>query len=99
DDRDSGTTQTAYTTHHVTIEGLQPSTQYAFRILSGEKPTRYDNNGTPYTTSTGPVVGATPTSQNFYGKVEQANKQPAGGSLVYVTIPGSATASTIVSES
>lgn len=98
DDRDSGSTQGSYVTHHVTIEGLQPSTQYAFRILAGEKPTRFDNNGSPYTTATGPVVGATPTSQNFYGKVEQASKQPAGGSIVYLTLPGGATASTIVSE-
>lgn len=99
DDRDSGSTQGSYTAHHITIEGLQPSTQYAFRILSGEKPTRFDNNGTPYTTATGPVVGSTPTSQNFYGKVEQPSKQPAGGSIVYVTLPGGATASTIVTES
>jgi hypothetical protein len=99
DDRDSGTTQSAYTTHHVTIEGLQPSTEYSFRILSGEKPTRFDNNGSPYLTATGPVVGATPTSQNFYGKIEQPSKQPAGGSIVYVTLPGGATASTLVTES
>jgi hypothetical protein len=99
DDRDSGTTQGSYTTHHVTIEGLQPSTQYSFRILSGDKPTRFDNNGSPYATSTGPVVGATPTSQNFYGKVEQPSKQPASGSIVYVTLPGGATASTLVTES
>lgn len=99
DDRDSGTTQGSYTTHHVTIEGLQPSTQYAFRILSGEKSVRFDNGGSPYTTATGPVVGETPTSQNFYGNVELASKQPASGAIVYVTLPGGATASSLVTES
>lgn len=99
DDRDSGATLGSYVTHHVTIEGLQPSTQYSFRILSGEKSVRFDNGGSPYTTSTGPVVGATPTSQNFYGNVQQPSKQPASGSLVYVTLPGGATASTIVTDS
>lgn len=98
DDRDSGNSQGSYLTHHITIDGIQPSTQYAFRILSGEKPTRFDNAGSPYTTSTGPVIGATPTSQNFYGEVQQPSKTPASGAIVYVTLPGGATASTIVSD-
>lgn len=98
DERD-GATQGKYRTHHVTMDKLQPSTQYAFRILSGEKPTRFDNNGTPYTTSTGPVIGATPASQNFYGNVQLPSKQSANGSIVYITMPNGATASTIVRES
>lgn len=88
-----------YITHHVTLEGLQPSTQYAFRILSGPTPTRFDNNGSPYTATTGPVIGATPASQNFYGNVELASKQPAGGTIVYLTLPGGSTSSTLVKES
>lgn len=88
-----------YLTHHVTIEKLQPSTQYAFRILSGDKPTRFDNNGSPYTASTGPVIGATPTSQNFYGNVQLSSKNAADGAIVYLILPGGATASTMVRES
>ncbi len=88
-----------YVTHHVTIEGLQPSTQYAFRILVGDKPTRFDNSGSPYNTATGPVIGATPTSQNFYGEIQLPSKQGADGSLVYLTLPGGATASTLARES
>lgn len=99
DERDSATNKGEYVTHHVNIEGLQPSTEYAFRILSGSKPTRFDNNGSPYTASTGPVIGATPPSQNFYGNVELPSKQAASGSLVYLTLPGSATTSTIVRDS
>ena len=94
DDRDVGET-TGYQTHHVTIEGLQPGTQYAFRILSGDNLVRFDNNGSPYTTATGPVIGGTPTSQNFYGDVTP----PSAGSIVYLTLPSSATVSTLVTES
>jgi hypothetical protein len=99
DERDSATNKGSYVTHHVTIEGLQPSTQYAFRILAGTKPTRFDNNGSPYTTSTGTVIGATPASQNFYGNIQLPSKQPADGAIVYITLPGGATASTLVRES
>lgn len=98
DDRDSNA-QSESLTHHVTIEGLQPNTQYAFRILVGTKPNRFDNNGSPYTVTTGTVIGATPPSQNFYGKVETTSKQAADGSIAYLTLPGGATASTIVRES
>lgn len=98
DERDT-TNPGLYQTHHVTIEGLQPSSQYAFRILSGEKQTRFDNNGSPYTTTTGVVIGATPTSANFYGNVQLASKQAADGSIVYLTLPGGSTASTLVRES
>lgn len=98
DDRDDSVGG-SYQTHHVTVEGLQPSTQYAFRIVSGEKPIRFDNNGSPYTATTGPVIGATPASVNFYGNVQLPSKQMAGGSIVYLTLPGSATASTLVNES
>lgn len=83
-------------THHVTVEGLQPSTSYAFRILAGETPTRFDNNGSPYNVTTGPVIGATPSSENFYGKAELPTKQGAEGAIAYLTLPGGATASTLV---
>ncbi len=98
DDRDNGS-QGGYQTHHVTIEGLQPSTAYAFRILSGEKRTRFDNNGSPYTATTGPVIGSTPASVNFYGNVQLPSKQMAAGAIAYLTLPGSTTVSTLVNES
>lgn len=91
-------TEGKYLTHHVVVQGLQPNTQYAFRIL-GENSSRFDNNGSPYLTSTGPVIGATPPSQNFYGNVLLPSKQPAEGSIVYLTLPGGATASTLVGTS
>ncbi len=97
DDRDTSSKGT-FQTHHVTVEGLQPSTQYAFRILTGDKPTRFDNSGSPYTVATGPVIGATPSSQNFYGNVVLSSKQPAEGALVYISFPGAAPASAVVRE-
>lgn len=99
DDRDTSEKQSPFNTHHVTISGLQPNTQYAFRILSGEKLTRFDNNGSPYNTATGPVIAVTPPSNNFYGKVQLPSSQAANGSIVYLAMPGGTPASTIVPES
>jgi len=99
DERDVGGTTGKYKTHHVTVTGLQPSTQYAFRILSGEKQTRFDNNGSPYSASTGAVIGATPLAESFYGEVELASGRPAEGSIVYVALPGAQPASVLVKSS
>ncbi len=99
DERDKGQTTGSYQTHHISIEGLQPSTQYAFRIKSGESLTSFDNGGSPYTVTTGPVIGSTPVSKNFYGTVELPSKQSTRGTIVYVALPGAAVASTLVNES
>lgn len=99
DERDSGG-MGLYTTHYVTIAGLQPSTQYAFRIMSGERgERRFDNNGSPYTTTTGPVIALTPSSESLYGVVQLATGAGAEGALVYLTLPGSGVASTLVPSS
>lgn len=97
DDRDANG-KLAFTTHHITLSSLQPNTQYGFRILSGDPVTRFDNNGSPYTATTGAVIGATPPSVNFYGDVVQGSKQPAGGAIVYMTLPSGATSSTLTGE-
>jgi hypothetical protein len=99
DDRNTGEKAQAYQTHHVTLTGLQPSTQYAFRILSGDKQTVFDNNGSPYSATTGPLISNTPLSKNFYGTVQLSSKQLPGGAIVYLSLPGATTASTLVTES
>lgn len=99
DERDSGGTANLFRTHHVTIGDLQPNTQYAFRILVGEKSHRFDNNGSPYLISTGGVIGNTPVSRNFYGKVVISTQQAASGAIVYLSLPGAAVVSTLVNES
>lgn len=95
DERDT-TTSDKYVTHQVTLSELQPNTQYSFRILSGEKLARFDNSGTPYTTSTGPVIANTPPAKSFYGTVKPGSISSSEGALVYITLPGSAPVSTLV---
>lgn len=85
------------TIHQVTVEAIQPNTQYAFRIVSGSNKTAFDNMGSPYTVKTGPVIGSTPASRNFYGQV----KLPSGQTpqvLVYLTLPNAAVASTLTTK-
>ena len=98
DDRDNQEKTSQYLTHHVSIEGLQPNTQYVFRIVSGDKKTVFDNKGSPYTVTTGSVIAQTPASVNFYGNVQSSAKQPATDSLVYLTLPGGITSSTVAKE-
>lgn len=98
DDRDSALPANKYLTHHITIDSLQPNTSYAFRIVSGDKETKFDNNGSPYTAMTGPVIAATPTSVNFYGTAVVASTQPAAGTIAYLTLPGGSTNSVLVGE-
>jgi len=98
DIRDVGSETGKYLTHHVTVEGLQPNTQYAFRIVTGDKKTVFDNNGSPYTVTTGSVIAQTPVSVSFYGNVQTSTKQPATDTLVYLTLPGGVSSSTIAQE-
>src|SRR5690606_12599373 len=48
DDRDqlTGTVGT-FMTHHITLRGLQPNTQYYYELGTGTSAT-FDNNGAPY---------------------------------------------------
>jgi len=87
-----------YETHHVTIAGLQPATQYAFRVIVNGG-ARFDNSGSPYTVTTGPIITSTPSAESFYGNVELQGGQPAEGAIVYVSLPGAAPASTLVKKS
>jgi len=88
-----------YITHHVTVDELQPNTVYAFRIVSGTKNAMYDNNGSPYSVTTGPTIAETPNAETIYGQVAQASTLPAEGAIVYLTVPGGAPASTLVKAS
>ncbi len=83
-------------THQVTVEGLQPNTQYSFRIVSGSGQARFDNNGSPYAVQTGPVIGETPPAKSFYGTIRPGTGASAEGAIVYLSLPGSAPVSTLV---
>lgn len=100
DDRDAiASTAGSFVTHHVTIKGLQPSTQYAFRISSGSEKSLYDNNGSPYTVTTGSVLSTTPPAETIYGVISNASLLPAVGAIVYLEIPGATPLSTLVKSS
>lgn len=92
DDREAS--HTGYT-HHVTLGELQPSTQYAFRILSGPSKRRYDNNGSVYTTSTGPTIASVPAARSLYGDLIGAKLDE----IVYVSLPGAFPASVTTKNS
>jgi len=76
-------------THHITVNDLQPGTNYAFRILSGEGLQRFDNNGSVYTTTTGTTIASVPAARSLYGDVSNASED----TLVYVTMPDAQPAS------
>ncbi len=84
-------------THSVTVRGLTASTNYSFKISSGE--TSYDNNGTPWQISTGPALAKAQTStKTASGTVLTSIGTPATNALVYISIGGVSPLSTIVSE-
>lgn len=100
DDRDQlSDDEGVYITHHVTVKGLQPGTKYAFRVASGSSKALFDNQGSPYPVSTGATLTTTPPAETAYGTVMQASSLPAEGSLVYLSIPGAAPMSTLVTTS
>lgn len=70
-------------THHITVAGLQPGTNYAFRILSGSPERRFDNNGSVYSVNTGSTIASVPAARSLYGEVTGGSED----TLVYVTMP------------
>lgn len=99
DDRDQLTGSTgSYTTHHITIKSLEPETTYYFKIASGGKNQFYDNNGQPYQVTTASVLGTPPPSDSAYGEVITSASTPADGAIVYISLPGAARLSTMVTD-
>ncbi len=99
DDRDQLTGSTgSYNTHHITIKGLEPETTYYFKIASGGKRQFYDNNGQPYEVTTAPVIGTPPPPDSAYGEVITSASTPADGAIVYISLPGAARLSTLVTD-
>jgi len=87
DDRDQerGTVDN-YFTHLVTVRDLKPSTAYNFRIGSASK--LYDQQGQPYSVTTGLSLGSPPPADMTYGQVLTPNGEPAEGAIVYLSLPG-----------
>ncbi|HSW96268.1 MAG TPA: Ig-like domain-containing protein [Candidatus Saccharimonadales bacterium] len=95
DDRDQTTnTPHVYTVHTVTVKNLFPNTQYFFSIISGD--TKYMNNATPFTATTGPTItGASPLQQVVSGAVTLPAGNNGSGALVYLQIPNGQIVSTV----
>lgn len=88
DDRDQLANSTSsFTTHHITVRGLQPATQYYFRISTGGR-TLYDNDGQPFSVRTPTALAAPSEAITAYGNVETNVGNPADGSIVYLSISG-----------
>ena len=99
DDRDqlAGNIGT-YTTHHITIRGLQPQTTYFYTIGTGSIP-KTDNNGQPFSTKTASKAGGSSLAQTIYGTVLDSGSNPAEGSIVFVKITDTGELSTLVRSS
>lgn len=99
DDRDqlSGSVG-QFTTHHVTLRSLSPSTTYYFAIGTASREI-YTDNGKPYQVATAPKIGAAPEAFTAYGSVVTKASTPASDSIVYVSLDGASPLSTLVKSS
>lgn len=82
-------------THFVTIENLDPLTQYTFSI--GSEDQTFDNSGTPWKLKTGTKL-TTDESIFVTGKIVDQSGNPLAHALVYLTSQSSSTISTFSSE-
>lgn len=99
DDRDQLTgTAGEFTTHHITVRGLQPNTEYFYVLGTGSR-TTFDNNGAPFSVKTASRAGAPPAAKTAYGNVLTGAGAPAEGAIVYVTIDNVGELSSLVKNS
>ncbi|HUD44166.1 MAG TPA: Ig-like domain-containing protein [Patescibacteria group bacterium] len=96
DDRDKDSkTPSNHTIHHISVYGLTPNSKYSFTILSGSS--TYENNGSPYTVTTGQTLSSSASAQILSGTVifpDQSNTE----AVVYVNFIGSQTLSALVQK-
>jgi len=89
DDRDQQSGQISQLkTHYVSLKNLSPETTYYFKIGAGSSQDQnklYDNQGQPYSFSTGKSLSLPQETKTLKGKILQSNQSPAAGALVYLT--------------
>lgn len=96
DDRDQLTgSATPYQTHHITVSGLQPTTQYYF-TLGTTTQSSFDNNGQPFSIRTARREDSTTEARTAYGEVRTEVGNAAEGAIVYISIQGASPVSTLV---
>jgi hypothetical protein len=96
DDRDQLTgTVGQYKTHHITVRGLNPNTQYFYELGTGSGAT-FDDSGAPFAIQTAQRSGAPSAAKTAYGSVNTPNSTPADGAIVYLSIEGVGEMSSLV---
>ncbi len=71
-------------THHATITGLAANTPYYYEIVSGGG--TYNDEGLPYTITTGPVLDPPSGSHVAYGQVFLSSGEPADGAITTLRV-------------
>ncbi len=96
DDRDQLTGGSSeYTTHHVSVRGLQPTTQYYFQIGTGSR-NLFDNRGQSFAVRTAQRLQNPPEAQTAYGNLNNEVGNPAEGAILYLSIQGASPLSALV---
>lgn len=80
-------------THSITLVNLDPKQDYYFTIITND--TEFDNNGIPWTAKTGPALPLAKKSKTISGTVQNVLGQPMKGVLVYLTLGGATTYSSL----
>jgi hypothetical protein len=93
----SGDSDAKYTLSHVTVRGLEENTTYYY--LLGTNSSTFDNNGKPFTVSTGKRSGAPTAAKTVHGSVSTEAGGPADGAIVYVALEGAGPLSSLVKSS
>jgi hypothetical protein len=75
-----------FLTHSISISGLDPETNYLFKINSDGS--GFDNNGVPWKFTTGPVLSIDENTLIISGSVINPSGQPVDRAIVYITIAG-----------
>lgn len=98
DERDDMGKLRTYVTHSVTVRNLTGTTEYSLKILSNGR--TYGQNGQPYRVRTFPAISTSPGDlPPAYGSVITEDNQPATGALVFLTLEGSQTLSSLIKPS
>jgi hypothetical protein len=84
-----------YTTHYVTVSELLPETTYYFKIVSGTESSEFDDEGLPYSVTTGPSLENISVADTAYGSIFYPDLSPTEGAIVFVTIDGAAIMSSL----
>lgn len=99
DERDSvNKKQAKYITHSVNVRNLTSSTPHEVTLISNGK--AYHDDGKPYQVTTAASLSpVTDGLEPAFGTVLTSDNKPADGALVYLTIEGGQTLSTVVKPS